>query len=1008
MKRPYKITLWVSGSILMLLVLIITAVSIILFNSKYLSSLVIGQLNKQERLVFSMSGADLVMFKTFPEVSLHLTDFTIEEKTSSDTLAAVPDLYAAIDVKAFLKNNELIVRKISIDDVYTDVDRLLAAFPASEETEDADTADTPFSLPFGLMDISSVRLNNLHILYGGKAAGQLNAELQGLDIDLSLSTKGNKADGKLILHLQQATVAVGDTVYCYQIPLYARIPFHADLDSMKVVLSDAALEAAGLKLHLAGMAAMPASDTETPIEMSLSLGIDRWSIEELMALIPEPFMHLTEGISADGSISLDAMAEGVFSSSSMPTVRGSLSMDNISAQTDFLPMNIDAAKADIAFDADLNTHSANAVIHSLSLESGKTIAALSGKVSDILNDPAFDIELEAGANIEELLADLEDILPDSLNVIVEGNADLNANISGKLSHITDEAYNKLTASAELAFEELGVVYSDTVIVDSPDLRLTLSLNGTRNGESSKVLAIKELSDAHIGAALSFSSLDILMGNSMYGTASNSRFRVGLADLPLGNVPLALYCDFDIEGLMAEMDTMSIAITAPHGAVAMLPSSDTKKQGRYLCDLSSSTMYAHMGSSMTLDTDSFLLKASAERDTAAANILEQWSPEMEVDFKGGIVNMSSIEDAINIPSIHLAFKDDSLQLYESSISVGNSDFNLSGLISEISEFMNKSGLLTADLDFVSNTADVDQLLAYVSGFGGTDTDSTSAADIETASDSASSEEGNPFMVPLGIDFTLNTKIDNAYAFGNKIQNVGGEVTIRDGIAIIRQLGFTSDAAKMQLTAMYKSPRKNHLFAGIDFHLVDIEIDKLIQMIPQVDSILPMLKSFAGQAEFHLGVETNLNSRYELKKSTLLGAATIEGRNLVVLDSDTFDKIAGLLNFKKSQENVIDSLMVDVTVFRNEVDIYPFIVSMDKYQLVLAGRHNLDMSFNYHLDCIAPIRLGVDVKGRIGDLKIGITPTRYKNFFVPERRNDIQERTVKLMELINTSLKEGVNL
>jgi hypothetical protein len=324
-------------------------------------------------------------------------------------------------------------------------------------------------------------------------------------------------------------------------------------------------------------------------------------------------------------------------------------------------------------------------------------------------------------------------------------------------------------------------------------------------------------------------------------------------------------------------------------------------------------------------------------------------------------------------------------------------------------------LRADFDFVSERTDIDQLLDYFSGMG-VETEEVAAEDesedlsesvvISSTDTLVMVEEDEPFMVPGKIDLTLNTKIKSAVAFGNEIQNLGGGITIKDEVLVLRQLGFTSDAARMQLTAMYKSPRRNHLYAGIDFHLLDIEIDKLIQMVPQVDSIVPMLKSFSGQAEFHLAAETYLNSKYELKKSTLLGAAAIEGKDLVVLDSETFDTIARLLSFQKSQENKIDSLVVDMTVFRNEVDVYPFVIGMDKYQLILSGRHNLDMSFNYHIDCISPIRLGLDVKGTLDDLDFNITPTRYRNLFVPERRNDVQERTVKLMDLINSSLKEKV--
>ncbi len=952
MTRPCRITLYILASIVLFLALAATAVCIILFNSSNLSSIVISQLNKQEKFEFSMGGADIVFFRTFPELSLHLTDFTMADKASADTLTVIPDLFAAVDAKAFLQDKSLLIRKVSINNVYADVNKILDAFPSNDDTSiDEEPSTEPFSLPFGLIDITAVDIDNLHVIYGKNAPGTLRAELHGLDLSLKLSTCGNKGKGTIMLELPKADISIGDTVLCRQLPLAADITFNADLDSMKVELQEASITIADQLIAIRGTAAMPASDQETPIDMDLKLSLGQWDIAQLIELIPTPFQHLTEGISAAGYITLDASAYGRYSSAEMPVVNGTIKIENISAQTDFLPVGVDAAEAELAFNADMDRNIANAKIISFSANSGKTSVAITGNVSDILEDPAFNLDISLSANIKELLTTFGDMLPDSLNLIAEGDAELNAKASGKLSDVTESNYDRLAAAANLKLQSLDVIYNENITVNSPELALALSFKDN-----------------------------------------------------------AIRCDFDMSRIQASMDTIDIDISSPCGAVAILPSLEGEGQGRYLCSISGKDLYINMGSALSLDTDSLALEAAAERDSSANNILAQWSPELDLDFKGAFLRMSSMEDTIKIPSIRLAFADDSIRLYESSVAIGNSDFNLSGIISEISGFMYKSGLLTADMEFISSNADVDQLLSYVSGFGGSGTDTTEIEESEpmaVTSADTTVEEPAPFMVPLGVDVTLNTKIDQALAFGNKINNVGGEITIKDGTAIIRQLGFTSDAAKMQLTAMYKSPRKNHLFAGLDFHLVDIEIDKLIQMIPQVDSIVPMLKSFAGQAEFHLGFETYLNSKYELKKSTILGAATIEGRNLVVLDSETFDQIASLLMFKKSQKNVIDSLMVDVTVFRNEVDIYPFLLSIDNYQLVLSGRHNLDMSFNYHLECLSPIRLGVDVKGSLGDLKIGLSPTRYKDMFVPERRNDMQERTIQLMELINSSLKEGVN-
>lgn len=45
--------------------------------------------------------------------------------------------------------------------------------------------------------------------------------------------------------------------------------------------------------------------------------------------------------------------------------------------------------------------------------------------------------------------------------------------------------------------------------------------------------------------------------------------------------------------------------------------------------------------------------------------------------------------------------------------------------------------------------------------------------------------------------------------------------------------------------------------------------------------------------------------------------------------------------------MDSLSAEATIFRNEVDIYPFQIVLDKWKAVIAGRRNLDMALDYHI-------------------------------------------------------------
>lgn len=123
------------------------------------------------------------------------------------------------------------------------------------------------------------------------------------------------------------------------------------------------------------------------------------------------------------------------------------------------------------------------------------------------------------------------------------------------------------------------------------------------------------------------------------------------------------------------------------------------------------------------------------------------------------------------------------------------------------------------------------------------------------------------------------------------------------------------------------------------MLDIQIDELIDLIPSVDSIVPMLKAFSGEANFHFAAETSLKNNMPIM-STLYGAAAIDGKNLVVLDNEVFDGIKRKLLMRKKAEPVIDSIDVQMQVIRNRVTLYPFRIHMDRYTAIIDGRHFID--------------------------------------------------------------------
>ena len=266
-----------------------------------------------------------------------------------------------------------------------------------------------------------------------------------------------------------------------------------------------------------------------------------------------------------------------------------------------------------------------------------------------------------------------------------------------------------------------------------------------------------------------------------------------------------------------------------------------------------------------------------------------------------------------------------------------------------------------------------------------------------------------MVPEGIDFNfvLNTK--KALYDNFDLNNLNGTMTVKDGTLILQEIGFTNKAAEMQLTALYQSPRKNNLFLAMDFHLLKVQINDLLQMVPYIDTLVPMLKTFDGQAEFHIGAETNLKSNYEPKISTLRAAADIEGKNLTVKDKFTFTKITDMLDVSTNGEYRVDSLDVQLTAFKNEIDLWPSQIAIGKYKVTVDGRMTLDKNGEYHLSVTQsplPVRLGLKISGPFNKLEYKLEDCKYPNLYKPNKRSDTEQMYYELKKKIADRLKANV--
>lgn len=415
-----------------------------------------------------------------------------------------------------------------------------------------------------------------------------------------------------------------------------------------------------------------------------------------------------------------------------------------------------------------------------------------------------------------------------------------------------------------------------------------------------------------------------------------------------------------------------------------------------------------------------LQLSASRSRRNERI---WFPSGYVDFEGLRAYTPYFPLRIRMPGTRIRFDRKQILLDSAVMRLGKSDIRLTGSITNLTRAFFKKEELKAELTVQSKMINCNQLMraldmgtAYMNKVerGYQESIATEEDDMDklaVVSDTVG-YEGNSsvFVVPSGIDFTFRTDIDQMIFGKLLMDSIHGEMVMKNQCIEVSDLKLRSSAANMDATLIYKATDTLQAYTGFALKMHEIRIDSLVRVIPSLDTLFPMLKSFEGVVDFHISAESWLDSTFMIDLPTLRAAAYLDGHNLVLMDGETFAEISKMLMFKNKKRNMIDSISVDLLVKDGVIEIFPFLLEMDRYKVAVGGEHNIDMTFKYHVSLLKspiPFRAGVDISGSLEKMKFRITKAKYKDLFIPSRKAKVDSAQLNLRQRIRTLLREGGN-
>ena len=733
-----------------------------------------------------------------------------------------------------------------------------------------------------------------------------------------------------------------------------------------------------------------------------SAGIDSCRVADVLDNYARKLVPAARDFSSDALLNLAVGADGNISPNEYPAV--DVDVDIPSGHISWLPKKI-RALVDLGAKAHLTPAGAlSADVERCHLRSNGIKLDLDGDGRDLIGrDPAVAARL--GGFV--VLDSIGRYLPASLDLRGSGKLDLEADVNAHLNELEDYIFRKTRIACRLSGERLAVQMPSqnlTAMLRRPDISLS-------SAESSLKLAA-DMDSLAFGLSDSFrAGVRGMKNRADLRKVENAGKMVPYLSFSTTDDHLKLYAgENKIEG-----ENALISLEAMQRVRRPRP-----RMKRFLDSLQRvypgvprDSLFAKFRASRPVDEfASKDLKVSL--DSSVVALLNRWHPGGLVSLENASLVSPSLPLRTTLNSMDIALDDDDAQVASFNVDCGTSDIDLTGSVGGFRRFIMSRGPLKFDFNVRSKRLNANEILvAMQQGASNKDVD-VEAADFVT--DSLSNAVYDPtagemraIVVPKNLRGSINLMADRVDYSSLEIRPASALVNVRDRVLQVKDVDVQSNVGRILLNAFYGTKSKSDISAGIDMQLMDMPAYDIIHMLPTVDAMMPALKSFEGNLACDVSVTTQLDTNMNVLTPTLNGLVRIAGENLNIKNAGSLRKVTRLLMFKDKNIGHIEDLYVDAVIGDNKVEVYPFVLGVDKYKVALAGTQGFNGSMKYNisiLESFLPFRFGIDIYGNLEKWRFSLGRNKYRGGRVPSFTADLDTMQVNLLDVIRNVYNRGV--
>ena len=477
----------------------------------------------------------------------------------------------------------------------------------------------------------------------------------------------------------------------------------------------------------------------------------------------------------------------------------------------------------------------------------------------------------------------------------------------------------------------------------------------------------------------------------------------------------------IEKPQGDLDLMKININKAHAEIRNNPVDLTLKISNPVSDPLFDGAFVgkvnldHLKDALPMDSVNISgiidanLFAKGRYSDVEAEAYDKIKSDGKVLLNNFVYDSPDLTQQVIIPSGRLDFSPQNINLGNFSLKVGESDFRLSGKVSNYLNYMMKDGVLKGNMQLNSNFVNLNELLRLQV------TEEETEQDQETQNEE--DMETLAFDVPENVDIIFRSAIKRAVFNRIPITDIKGEVRAVDKKLVLDGLDMNMLDGKMTMNGSYENTAQNQPLFDFGFDISRFDIPTMYHTVAGFRKLIPGAGNSTGKLSTRLGMKGRLSPQLKLIAATTNGKGSFSTNNVEIKDSPLFNQLSGILKKEKLGNVRIGDFTANLTVEDGSLLLRPFTTKIIGQETKVQGSLNaeslLDMrlDFNVQREMFGPdiqkilailpgnekitmLPAGVVLKGPVGDAKVSLDLSATQKAVTDATKDDLKNSLNKL--------------